>query len=111
MIKYICIYIVSVFISSVSQILLKISSNKEYDNLIKEYLNPLVIVAYGIFFCSSILTIVAYRAVPLSMGPVIESLGYIFVTAMGYLWLKETVSRRKILGIAFILLGIIIFYI
>ncbi len=111
MINYVLIYVFSVFVSALSQVMLKISAKKEYDTWIKEYLNPLVIVAYGIFFCSSLLTIVAYKKVPLSMGPVIESCGYVFVTLLGYFWLHEKISKQKILGVFLILLGIFVFYI
>ena len=110
MIKCILIYVFSVFISALSQILLKLSARKEYDNLLKEYLNPLVIVAYSIFFASSLLTVIAYKEVPLSMGPVIESVGYVFVTLMSFLVLKEKIGRQKLVGIILILIGVLIFY-
>ena len=108
MIKYVLIYVLSVFISSVSQILLKISTKHNYNSVWREYLNFWVISAYCIFFCSSILTIYAYKYVPLSMGPVIEALGYIFITILGFLCLHETVGRKKVLGIVCILVGIMI---
>ena len=75
----------------------------------KEYLNPLVIFAYGMFFCSVILTMLALKNIPLSMQPILESTGYIFVTVMGYFFLKERIGKRKMAGIALILLGILIF--
>lgn len=108
MTKYIIIYIFSVFISSVSQILLKISAKKQYDSRLKEYLNTKVITAYTIFFCSSLLTIYAYKGVPLSMGPALESVGYIFITILGYICLHEVVGKRKILGMLCIMMGIIV---
>ncbi len=49
MIDYI-IFLGSVFLSSISQILLKISANGSYQNRWKEYFNVRVIIAYGIFF-------------------------------------------------------------
>lgn len=106
--KNILLFLFSVFISSVSQIILKISAGEEHENVVKEYLNGKVICAYGIFFTSSLLTVVAYRYVPLSMGPILESSGYIFVSILGYIFLKERISRRKIIGIVFIILGIVI---
>ena len=106
---YICLLLVSVFISSVSQILLKKAADRTYGNHIREYLNPLVIFSYGMFFCSVILTMLALKKVPLSMQPILESTGYIFVAVMGYIFLKETLSRRKLAGIALILVGIIVF--
>lgn len=108
MIKYIVIFLFSVFISSISQILLKISTYDQYDSIIKEYLNPKVIVSYGIFFCSSFLTIYAYKYVPLSMGPILESSGYIYVSILSYLCLKESIGKYKIMGMICILIGIII---
>lgn len=76
----VCILLFSVFISSVSQILLKKAADRTYESSLKEYLNPLVIGAYGMFFCSVILTMLALKYVPLSMSPILESTGYIFVS-------------------------------
>lgn len=76
-----------------------------------EYLNPLVISAYGIFFVSSLLTMAAYQWIPLSIGPVLESTGYIFVSVLGYIFLKEKMGRKKMFGMVMILIGILIFYV
>ena len=105
----VCILLLSVFISSVSQIILKKAANKTYDSPLKEYLNPRVIGAYGLFFCSVILTMLALRNLPLSMSPILESTGYIFVSVMGYFFLKERFSKRKLMGFALIFAGIFIF--
>jgi len=102
------LFIGSVFISSVSQVLLKKAANKPHDNLIKEYLNPTVIFAYGLFFLSTLLTVFAYRQVPLSLGPVLESSGYIFVSVLSYLVLKEKITKKQFLGVVLILLGIVV---
>jgi len=40
--------VASVVVASFSQILLKKSAAKKYDNVIKEYLNPYVIIGYAI---------------------------------------------------------------
>ncbi len=106
---YILIFLCSVFISSVSQVLLKSSANKEHGNALKEYLNPKVIVAYGMFFLATLITILAYKYVPLSMGGILESSGYIFVAVLSYIFLHEKISKRKMLGLAVILLGILVF--
>lgn len=105
----ICVLLVSVFISSVSQILLKKAADKTYKNRIREYLNPVVVTAYAMFFCSVILTMLALRRVPLSMSPILESTGYIFVSVLGYIFLKERFGKRKLLGLVLILLGIVVF--
>lgn len=103
------VYLGSVFIASVSQILLKTSANKKYDSKIKEYLNPRVITAYGLFFASSFITVISYRYVPLSMGAILESMGYIFVTVLGVFFLKERVKGKKLAGLLFIITGVIFY--
>ena len=106
---YIGMFLFSVFISSVSQIMLKASAEKEYDSKIKEYLNLPVITAYGLFFLSTVATVFAYKYVNLSLGPVLEATGYIWVTLLGSLILKEKVGKKKIAGLAVIIVGIIVF--
>lgn len=88
--------------------MLKKSANRRYDYAVKEYLNPLVIIAYFLFLISTILTTLAYKYVPVSLGPVLEASGYIFVAVLSFLFLKEKISRRKFFGLMIILLGILI---
>ncbi len=104
-----CVFIGSVFISSVSQILLKKSANRNYDSVIKEYLNPLVIIAYAMFFCSMLLTMYCYRYVDVSAGPILESAGYVFVAVLGFLFLREKFTKKKIIGMLVLLCGIAVF--
>ena len=106
---YILIFITSVLISSISQILLKKSADKIYANKIKEYLNSIVIFSYVLFILSTLITIYAYKGVPLSLGPILESTGYIFVTLLGFLILHERVNMKKMVGMILIILGVAIF--
>ncbi|MBQ2972181.1 MAG: EamA family transporter [Ruminococcus sp.] len=103
------IFIVGVFISSISQIMLKKSAQKEYDSKIKEYLNPKVIFAYIIFFGATLCSIWAYTVIPLSLGPILESAGYIFVAVLSWLFLKEKITFKKAVGLSIIIIGIIIY--
>lgn len=109
MLFYTILFLVSVFISSISQIILKKSAEVKYASIIREYLNPMVITAYTIFLASTLLTTFAYKEVPLSLGPVLEATGYIYVAVLGTLILKEKLSRRKIIGNVLIIAGIVIF--
>ena len=106
---YLGLFMGALFVSSISQILLKRSADIKYENRIREYLNPRVIIAYGLFFSASLITVIAYRGIPLSMGPVLESAGYVFVAILGRIFLHEKISRRKLLGLALILVGIMVF--
>lgn len=101
------IFIFGVFISSISQIFLKKSAQIEYCSKIKEYLNPRVIFAYIIFFGATLCSVWAYTVLPLSLGPILESSGYIFVAVLSRLFLKEKITNQKLLGLSIIILGII----
>lgn len=103
------IFIFGVFISSVSQILLKKSAQVEYGSKIKEYLNPRVIFAYIIFFGATLCSVLAYTKIPLSFGPILESAGYIFVAILSRLFLKEKITKKKMIGLAVIIIGIIVY--
>lgn len=109
MINYIIIFLISVLVSSVSQVILKTSANKEHESKIKEIFNVRVILAYAMFFFATLLTMLAYRKVPLSLGAVLETTGYVYVAILGRLVLKERLDKYKIIGNAFIITGIIVF--
>ena len=106
---YSTVFIGSVLISSISQILLKKSADRPHQTGLKEYLNPLVILAYFLFFASTFITIFAYKGVPLSIGPILESTGYVFVAVLGTVFLKEKLTPKKLIGIGIIVLGVILF--
>ena len=103
------IFVFGVFISSVSQIILKKAAQKEYPNKIREYLNARVIFAHIIFFGATLCSIWAYTVIPLSLGPILESAGYIFVAVLSWLFLKEIITKKKMLGLSIIIIGIIIY--
>ena len=108
--KYIFLWLFSVIIAAFSQVLLKVAANREYENKLREYLNPLVITAYGIFFLSWALTTWALRHVAYAKNsPVIEATSYIWGPLFGVLLLKEKISKRRLLGMAIILVGILVF--
>jgi len=103
------VLVIGTFISSVSQVLLKKSALKEYKNKLAEYLNPEVIIAYGMFFASTIMSVIAYKGIPLSLGPVLEATSYIDITVFGITIFHEKMSRMKYLALFLILVGIVVF--
>ena len=96
-------------VSAIAQILLKKSAQKEYASKIEEYLNPYVIISYAIFFGATLCTVIAYKKVDLSFGPILGTTEYIFVAVLSRLVLKEHISIRKIIGLGVIIAGIVIF--
>lgn len=106
---YSCVMLIGVLVSSISQIILKKSAQKTYSSKLREYLNAPVIIAYGLFFGCTLISMYALKVVPLSMSPILESTGYIFAAILSYIFLKERLSRRQILGMVFIISGIAVY--
>ena len=96
-------------IASLSQVLLKTESGREHGSFLKEYLNVRVIAAYLLLAASVLLTMLAYRGLPLSTGgPLFESCSYVFVTLFGVLLFHERLTRRRAIALALIFAGILL---
>lgn len=103
------IYILGVMASSFAQILLKKSADIKRDNKLKEYLNFKTIFAYTIFFSATLCTLSAYKYIPLTLGTILETSGYVFISIFSYIFLKEKISKKKLIGIIAIIIGVLIF--
>lgn len=106
---YFALILFGVLISAFSQIMLKKAAEKTYDKWYRQYLNPLVIGAYAIFFLSTLTNLIGFEVVPLTWEPVWNSAGHIFVVALAYLFMRERPSKRKLAGLGLILAGIVLF--
>lgn len=105
---YALIMLTGTFVSSCSQIILKKAALKEYPNKLAEYLNAPVIIAYIIFFAATLCSVTAYKVVPLSVGPILEATGYIWVSILGRIFLGEHIGKRKAMGLVVIIAGIVL---
>ena len=94
---YFLIAISSVLIADISQIILKKAAMKPYD------------AWYFLFVVSTVCSVIALRKLPLSLSPMWQSLGQIFVVILSYFFLHEKITKGKLKGIAIIVLGIVIF--
>lgn len=110
MIKYWIIGLFSVFLSCISQTLLKKSALKNWPTYVKEYCNILVISGYGILILCTFLTIYMYTGMELKYGAVIESTGYIIILFISKYFFDEKITLKKIVGNIIIIIGIIIFH-
>ena len=97
-----------VFISSISQVMLKKSAMAKHDSALGEYLNPLVIGAYALFVGATLCSVIAFRQIPLSMGPILDATGYFYVVLFGITIFHEKIDRTKILALATIIAGVLI---
>lgn len=103
------VLLLGVFISAISQVMLKKAAMKKHNSVIKEYLNPLVIFAYVLFVGTTFLSILAYKGIPLSMGPILEATSYIYVTIFGVTIFKEKMNSKKVVALGMIIVGIVVY--
>lgn len=104
------IMVFGVVIAGLSQLLLKSAARRSYSHWIDQYLNVRVILGYGIMVLSTLCTVAAYRVLPLSMAPACDAFGQVVVAALSWRILKEKMNKRKICGLALIMVGILIFF-
>ena len=106
---YLLLYLLSVFLAAVSQILLKKAALIKHDNIIAEYIDVRVLAGYGIFLLCTFMTMYAYKGIPMNIGPILECTGYIYVMIFGAIFFKERITRGKIIALMVIVLGVIIY--
>lgn len=109
MLPYVVLFLFNVFLAACSQVLLKKAAMKHYDSVIREYLNPTVIIAYGLFFATTIIGVLAYKGIPISLGPVLEATSYLYVTLFGVMIFHEKMTKKKTSGLVLIIAGILVF--
>lgn len=101
--------LVSAFITAVSQIMLKVSANKKHRHFIFEYLNPYVMLSYAGYVLVLVINVIIYTKIDYRFGVVINSLSTVLIMVLSKLILKETMTKKKLIGNALIILGIACF--
>lgn len=108
---YKLLVIVSVLAAAGAQMLLKQGAKKEYSSFVRQYLNPWVIGGYGIMGTSLLLNIFCLsHGVQVKEVSIIESLSYLFVPLLSWLFFKEKVTWRKAGAVAVIMAGVVVFF-
>lgn len=109
---YYILVVISVLIGSVAQMLLKSSSKVEHRSLLFEYFNWKVIVGYGLMFVALVINIFAMsKGVLVKEVSIIESLSYLFVPTLALFFFNEKINKQKVIAIAVIMVGVIIFFV
>lgn len=108
---YKILVILAVLSAACAQMLLKKAATIQYPSVIRQYLNPWVIGGYGIMGVAMLVNIYAMsQGVLVKEVSVIESLSYLFVPCLSWMIFGEKLNRRKLLAIAIIMCGIIVFF-
>ena len=106
--KGLIIYIITPLLAAFSQILLKKAADHKERTGLAYYLNKTVITAYALFFGCMLLNVLALQTLPLSIAGVMEALGYFYVMLLSHWFLKEKITKRKLIGNIIIVMGIVI---
>jgi drug/metabolite transporter (DMT)-like permease len=107
--QYVGAIIISVFLSAISQVLLKKSSGEKKKNIIFEYLNVKVIVAYLIYIVTALLAVYAFTGIEFRLGTILTTLTYFLFMLCGRIFFKEKITPRRIIGNCVIIAGIVVF--
>ncbi len=103
------VFLFAVFMASVAQAILKYAAMRHYKPWWKSYLNLYVIGAYGLFFCCTLMTISAYRILPLSTGMILDATGYFYVALFGHVLFGERMTWKKMMALGMIAGGVCIY--
>ena len=97
-----------ILLTSVSQVLLKLGAGAGR-SFARAFLNRCTVTGYVLFLAVTVLNIFAMKAIPLRTVTAATSLTYAVAVGMGHRFLGEIVTRRMILGVALIIVGICVF--
>lgn len=105
--SYLCA-IAAVVIASASQVLLKKKAVKAPKSFLKKFLNGPVMLSYALLFLSMALNSLALRQMEMSILPCITATSFLWIMVLSAIFLGEKPSRRKIIGVGMILIGVLV---
>ena len=107
-----------VLLNAVAQLLLKAGTNAvghfafQTENILpvglKLALQPYILGGITCYVVSLVVWIMALSRVPVSIAYPMLSIGYVINAFIAYHWFGEPLSAQKLLGIGFIILGVVL---
>ena len=103
--------LISSLLGVASQMILKRSARKNYPSWWREYINLWVIGGYGIMVLSLLINLWAIHIGVLAQEvSIIECINYLLIP-LGAWWIfKEPITKRKMVAIGIIIVGVIVFF-
>ena len=103
--------ILNVLVAALAQMLLKKGASLRHASFLKEYLNPWVMGGYVVMGITLVVNVFAMsRGIQVKEVSILESLSYLFVPVLSFLFFQEKLTVRKILSIVIIMAGVAIFF-
>lgn len=107
-----------VLLNAIAQLLLKAGTNAvghfafQADNIVpiglKLALQPYILGGITCYVISLVVWIMALSRVPVSIAYPMLSIGYVINAFVAYHWFGEALSAQKLLGIGFIVVGVVL---
>lgn len=107
-----------VLLNAIAQLLLKAGTNAvghfafQADNIVpiglKLALQPYILGGITCYVISLVVWIMALSRVPVSIAYPMLSIGYVINAFVAYHWFGESLSAQKLLGIGFIVVGVVL---
>lgn len=111
MIFSLCLVFITVILTGISQVLLKIGSKcgNENECFLAAYMNVNTLVAYGVLLVVTVISVIALMVIPLKLFYAIASLNFVVVLLLSWLLLKEKVNMKMLAGTVLIISGVLVF--
>ncbi len=105
--------ITSVTINSLAQIVYKKGLKGAFKKvtikeIIKTMLKPVIMIGLAMYAFSALLWILVLSNTDVSYAYPFLSLGYVLVAFLGYFMLNEKITKKRIIGISVIIIGVLI---
>ncbi len=111
-----CLFLAAVLTASGGQLLLKmgalklgrVTSGNAVSHLLNILLTPELVAGLTLYGMSAFLFILVLTRVKLSVAGPAVSIGYVFSVLVGYFIFKESISIKHLIGLGFIVCGVIL---
>lgn len=108
---YRLIVIVSVFVASCAQMLLKCAARRQVRPFWRQYFNVCVVGGYGLLLGALLVNVFCLgKGVLVKEVSVIESLSLLFVPSLSWLFFREPITWRKAIAMGLVMTGTVVFF-
>ena len=103
------LFLFAVVVAGFGQIALKKAALDKNCSLLRQYTNTYIVIGYFLLLVSMGMASIAYRGIPLKVGPVLDSLGFVLVPVLSWIFFDEKLTKAKGIGFLIIVCGVLIF--
>lgn len=107
---YYFIVVFGVVVAAFSQVLLKKGAMRPHVSLIRDYLNVPVVTGYMMMALSVVCSMIGLRGMDFMNVPILESIGFILVPVLSFVFFREQFTKFKVIGMLFIITGMAVYY-